>query len=280
MRVPAFFACILLMALLAVVPLAAQGRGDSGGANAGRGVADAGGSTSGAAAATTSSSTIVYSGGGSSYVPSSYGDVGRAFTGTSSGTMPQQILIGTSFYTPQLYYNWNDYYSYLYRYYSMSPTYFARFMRNFEPLMTPAMLRLTLRKPLFFGSEMLKLIEELQMMYADKQAGKPVDKQAFIVKSQMIRALAREIRQDRTLAMIDIRKETDIYKEGGNAFSADSINQMREMTLSLISQLNEMYDLTASSTISVNSYSEPSFASVTKGIEKACKAFEKSSKRL
>ena len=277
MRVLAFFTCLLLMAFLTVTPLAAQGR--DGGAVAGRGVADAGGSAG--ATATTSTSTIEYSSGG--YTPSTYSaNYGRAFTGesSSSGNIAPQVLQGSSFYTPHLYYDWNNYYSYLFRYYSMSPAYFTRFMKNFEPLMTPAMLRITLRQPLFLSAEMLKLIDQLQLMYADMQAGKHVDKAAFITKSEMIRSLARQIRQDRTLSMIDIRKETDLYKNSGNALSAESINQLREMTLNLISQLNEMYALTASSTISVNSYSEPSFTSVTKGIEKACKAIERSSKRL
>ncbi len=278
MRVPVLFTCILLIAFLAATPLAAQNRGDSG-AVAGRGVADAGGSAG--APSTTSTSTISYSGGGSSYSPGSYSSdyAGRAFTG-GTPSISSQVLVGSSFCTTHLYNDWNDYYSYLYRYYSLSPTYFTRFMRNYEPLMTPAMLRITLRQPLFLSAEMLKLIDQLQLMYDDMQAGKAVDRQAFIAKSEMIRALARQIRQDRTLSMIDIRKETDVYKNSGNAFSAESIKQLREMTLNLISQLNEMYNLSASSTISVSSYAEPSFTSVTKGIEKACKAIEKSSKRL
>jgi len=192
------------------------------------------------------------------------------------------VLNGTSFYNNSLYNDWYYYYnSYLFRYYNWSPTYFTRFIRNREPLMTPEMLKLTLRQPLFISAEMLKMIDELQLMYADRLAGKAVDKESIITKSQTIRELAKQIRQDPTLSLIDLRKETDLYKNGGQvALNAESITRLREITLSLIRQLNEMYTLSSTSTVSVESYQEPSFASITKGIEKVCKAIEKSSKDL
>jgi len=202
-------------------------------------------------------------------------------TSSSFTGQPAPVLQGTSFYNYSLYNDWNSYYGYLFRYYSMSPTYFTRFVRNREPLMTPEMLRITLRQPLFNSAEMLKMIEDLQLLFADMQAGKAVNKDSIIAKSQMIRELARQIRQDRTLSLIDLRKEQDLFKNDDHvALNAESITKLRDMTLGLIRQLNEMYALSTSSTVSVESYQEPSFTSMTKGIEKVCKAIEKSSKDL
>jgi hypothetical protein len=127
---------------------------------------------------------------------------------------------------------------------------------------------------------MLKMIDDLQLMYADMQSGKAVNREAIIAKSQAIRVLAKQIRQDRTLSLVDLRGETDLCKEGHAALNAESITKLREITLDLIRQLNEMYALSSTSTVSVESYQEASFTSMTKGIEKVCKAIEKSSKDL
>ena len=271
--------CILLIVFLSILPLSAQDRGAPTGSNAGRGAA------SGASSATTSmdatSGAVSTSGG--TYTGYSDGMGNRAFgTSINSSTVRMFTRIqGISFYTTDLYNDWYDYYDYLLHYYSLSPWYFTRFIRNREPLITPEVLKLTLRQPLSTSAEMLKLIDDLQMMYADLQAGKDVDRDVIAAKSQMIRTLARQIRQDRTISLIDLRKETDLCKNDGHIlFNADSIAKLREMTLGLVRQLNEMYELSSSSTVSVDSFQEPSFTSMTKGIEKVCKAIEKSSKDL
>jgi hypothetical protein len=270
--------CILLVAFLCILPLSAQDRNAPGGSDAGRGA------SSGAASATTAASASagsVVSGSGT-YVDYSTGMGNRAFMASPSYSgISIPVIQGTSFYSTALYNDWCNYYSYLGRYYGWNPTYFTRFVKNREPLMTPEMLKLTLRQPLFVSAEMLKLIDDLQMMYGDMQAGKAVDKETVIAKSQMIRVLAKQIRQDRTLSLIDLRKETDIFKNDSRiALNAESITKLREITLGLIRQLNEMYALSSSSTVSVDSYQEPSFTSLTKGIERVCKAIEKSSKEL
>jgi hypothetical protein len=267
--------CILTAAFLFVLPLAAQDRAVPSGSDAGRGASPS-------ATSTTNPGPPSVSSAGDTYVDYSPGLGNRGFMTSSSFTgQPAPVLQGTSFYNYSLYNDWNSYYGYLFRYYSMSPTYFTRFVRNREPLMTPEMLRITLRQPLFNSAEMLKMIEDLQLLFADMQAGKAVNKDSIIAKSQMIRELARQIRQDRTLSLIDLRKEQDLFKNDDHvALNAESITKLRDMTLGLIRQLNEMYALSTSSTVSVESYQEPSFTSMTKGIEKVCKAIEKSSKDL
>jgi len=268
--------CILLIAFLSILPLTAQDRGVPSGSDAGRG-ASAGASSTTAPASASSSATPV------SYGDYSTGIGNRAFgpsTPSYSG-IAIPALQGTSFYSSSLYNDWYNYYNYyLFRYYRMSPSYFTRFIRNREPLMTPEMLRTTLRQPLFNSAEMLKMINDLQLIYADMQAGKSVNKEAITTKSQTIRELAKQIRQDRTLSLIDLRKETDLFKDDRVALNAETITKLRDITLGLIRQLNAMYALSSSSTVSVESYQEPSFVSLTKGIEKACKAIEKSSKEL
>jgi len=163
----------------------------------------------------------------------------------------------------------------------MNPTYFMRFYSNREPLVTPAMLRLTLRQPLFLSTEMLRMIDQLEMLCRDSLAGKAVDKEALIEKAQSIRKLAKVIRGNRTLSVIDLRSERDVVDaDAFGALSLESIAKLRELALNLNHQLSNMISTSSSSTISLESYKEASFESISKGIEKACKAIENSSRRL
>jgi hypothetical protein len=270
--------CILLSVVLTAIPLAAQGRGGGNGSSAGRGAPAGATSTSAVAAAAGYAASASSSG---SYASGAIGN--RAF---GTGIYPSTnyggyTLKGTSFTTTALYYDWNNYYAYLYRYYSLSPAYLTRFYRNREPLMTPAMLKLVLREPMFISTEMLKTIDQLEMMLRSSAAGLAVDKEDLIAKSRAIRTMAKQIRQNQSLSMIDLREDTDLYKNiDFDVLSLESIGKLREMALSLNNQLGEMYKTSSSSTISVESYQEPSLESVAKGIERVCKAIEKSSKRL
>ena len=271
---------ILLLVCLTALPLSAQSRGASGGGDAGRGVPSGASSTSAIPSSAASSSSSGYSSGSYSVAPlGNRGFSSVGYSGGTSGSSPN--LQGTSFVTYYLYTSWNDYYSYLYRYYNLNPIYFTRFYSNREPLMTPAMLRLTLRQPIFVSTQMLTMIDQLELMYRDTLAGKAIDKESFVDKAQAIRKLAKVIRGNRTLSIIDMREETDVYSEDEfTALSIESIAKLREMALDLNRQLTDMAATSSSSTISVESYSEPSFESIAKGIEKACKAIEHSSKRL
>ena len=212
--------------------------------------------------------------------PVDYSTSGNRAIGSFTGGFAPHIG-GTSFNTVGLYYTWLDYYSYLYSYYHFYPFYFDRFYRNNEPLMTPSMLRITLRQPLRESEAMLKSIDALDSLLSDARAGKAVDKQAILAKTQEIRDYAKQIRQDRTLSIADIRKDTVLFKDDNvNALDPETIAKLREMALDLNSQLRNLYSESSSSTVSVDSYKEPSFESEAKGIEKACKAIEHSSKRL
>jgi hypothetical protein len=270
--------CVLLLVCLTISPLIAQNRDRSGGGGAGD-RARVGATSS--PAVSTYSATPSYSGGTANpSVNTGYRPLSPA--GYSGGTYTiSPNLQGTSFGSYNLYNNWNDYYFYLNRYYSLNPTYFTRFYNNREPLVTPAMLRLTLRQPLFLSTEMLRMIDQLEMLYRDSLAGKAMDKESLIDKAQSIRKLAKVIRENRTLSLVDLRSERNVVNEDDfGALSLESIAKIRELALNLNHQLSNMISASSSSTISVESYKEASFESISKGIEKACKAIENSSKRL
>ena len=272
--------CILLLVCLSISPLSAQNRGASSGGDAGRGAPTGATSTSAVPSAVAAPSYSGYSSG--SYTAAPIGN--RAFSSVgypSASNMSSPNLQGTSFTSFYLYNSWNDYYYYLNRYYNLNPSYFTRFYHNREPLITPAMLRLTLRQPLFVSTQMLTMIDELEIMYRDSQEAKSVDKEALIDKAQSIRKLAKVIRENRTLALIDIREKSDVCDDNDfKELNLESISKLRELALDLNRQLTDMISMSTSSTISVASYQQPSFESISKGIEKACKAIESSSKRL
>jgi hypothetical protein len=274
-------ACVLLMAILVVTPAMAQ-RGVSGDSGSGRGADSGASSASSVSYSSGSSDSGSYSSSSAVSYSSSAGMGNRGFvSGSPSGPSYTPPLQGSSFYTPRSYYYWNDYYSYLLRYYSFDPLYFGRFIRNSEPLITPAMLKTTISEPLILSRQMLRSIDELDLMLADARAGKSVDKAAIAEKSQQIRDLAKAIRLNRTIALVDIREDTDLLKgEDIDALSPEAIAKLREMALDLNRQLTNLYTTSSSATISVDSFREASFGSVTKGIEKVCKAIENSSKRL
>ncbi len=274
---------VLLLVFLSALPLASQDRGAAGsGSDAGRapaGYVPPAGYTVSSSSSTTSSYSS-YSTGSYTPPPVSLGDRGFPSTSRSSGSGSESIQ-GTSFYSYDCYRTWNDYYYYLRSYYRLNPLYLRRFYVNQEPLMTPALQRLTLRQPLFLSTEMLRMVDQLEIMLRDSQAGKPVDKADIIAKSQAIRKMAKQIRQNRTLALIDIREETNVLAGSDfDAISIESIGKLREMILNLNQQLTDMYSASSTSTISVESYRQHSLISTAKGIEKVCKVIESSSKKL
>jgi hypothetical protein len=206
---------------------------------------------------------------------------GVGYGSGGGGYVATPPLTGTSFGSAGVYYSWSGYYSYLCRDYNFSPFYFTRFYRNVEPLVTPAMLKLTLRRPIRLSTEILDSIDELEAMIEDAEEGKPVDKPALLEKSKKIRALAKQIRNNETLSHIDLRKEKELYKaEKGDSPSLEALSKMREMAVDIDRQLRNLYRQPTTSTVSVENYSEPSLESLARGIEKICKSIENSAKRM
>jgi len=201
--------------------------------------------------------------------------------GRGSAYAPVPKLQGTSFNSINTYYAWNDFYWYLRNQYLLNSLYFGRFYRNVEPLLTPQLLRLTTRAPLRLSMQMMTAVDELEAMLQARQAGKPVNSQDISAKAQEIRELAKKIRQDQALTFIDQRKDKDILK-GNNIenLGLEAISRLREMVTDLNTQLKSMYTQNSTSTVSVNSLTQPSFESLSKGIEKLSKAIENSAKKI
>jgi hypothetical protein len=219
------------------------------------------------------------------------GGGGHASTGIASASSGSTSNAGTAVYQPNLrgssfrtfnsYYMWNNYYSYLSSNFALNPVYFDRFYRNTEPLITPVMLKLTLREPIRLSSEMLDSIDRLQEMLEAGLSGASTDRQALVERSKHIRELAKRIRQNQTLSYIDLRENKNLYSNGEHdAFSPEAMQKLRGMATDLDKQLRNMDHQASTSTVSVESYKEPSLESLTKGIEKICKEIETYSKRL
>jgi hypothetical protein len=229
--------------------------------------------------------------GSSPHTSTGAGVGGHASTGIASAPSGSTSNAGTAVYQPNLrgssfrnfnsYYMWNSYYSYLSTRFDVNPVYFDRFYRNTEPLITPVMLKLTLREPISLSSEMLDSIDRLQEMLEAGLSGASTDRQALVEKSRHIRELAKRIRQNQTLSYIDLRENKNLFNAGEHdAFSPEAMQKLRGMATDLDGQLRNMYRQASTSTVSVDSYKEPSLESLTKGIEKICKVIETYSKRL
>jgi hypothetical protein len=209
-----------------------------------------------------------------------------SYTGQTGSPVPYPpSLQGTSFSSSTTFYDSYNYYSYLSMRYNVDPFYFNRFYRNSEPLLTPAMLKLTLSEPINLSSQMLVAISRLEALLKDEPSGNSVDKSALVDESKKIRKLARQIRQNRTISYVsssESRKEEDVYREGdiSEVLGPGGLNKLREMATDVNRQLRTMYSLSSTSTVSVDHFNEPSLDSLTKGIEKLSKAIENSSKRL
>jgi hypothetical protein len=192
-------------------------------------------------------------------------------------------LGGTSFYSYDSYYQWQTFLWHLQtRYGMLDPRYVSRFYRNTgEPLLTPQILKLALREPVSLSTQLVRAVDALELMLLDRQAGKPVNKQEIAEKTQVIRDLAKKIRQDHSMVFVDQRLDKNVIKgKEVDNLGLEAIGRLREMALDLNNQLKQMYDQTKTSIVSVGNLSQPSIESLSKGIEKLSKVIENSARRL
>jgi hypothetical protein len=129
---------------------------------------------------------------------------------------------------------------------------------------------------------MLGAIHQLETLLEDVQSGKETNKQDLISKSQEIQRLAKQIRRNRTISYMELRKEKNVYEKGDVSadLGPESLSKLREMANDLDRQLRALYNQSSTSTVSVDYFNEASFESLAKGIEKLSKAIQNSSKRL
>jgi hypothetical protein len=204
---------------------------------------------------------------------------GGYYGGGGSSAISTPKLTGTSFYSSTMYFSSQDFYWYLWSRYGFSPYYFRRFYRNVEPLVNPHLASLTLREPLSLSTRMLAAIDDLEAMVRDRQAGKDVPRDSIEGKSEEIRNLAKQIRQDESVNYFEHRKDRNLLKGLDDLETLEAIAQLRAFANDLNTQLKNLYS-NARPVVSVDSLSQPSFQSLSKGIEKLTKSIESSAKRI
>ncbi len=157
----------------------------------------------------------------------------------------------------------------------LDPFYFNRFFMNSEPLITPYLMKVTMKEPLKMSMEMVSLADELEALVQARQDGKPVGKEEIAAKAQAIRELAKKLRRDQALGFVDQRKDQDLLAGSDiNRVGLDATARLHEMVTDLNTQLKAMYDETSTATVSVSTLTQPSFGSLSKGIERLSKSIE------
>jgi hypothetical protein len=269
---------IIAVLCLMTVPLMAQ-RGTT--ASSG----DRGGTSSGTATASASSSSV--SSGSDRGVSSSSGSYGSArFSDYSGGTStrgysaPAPRLVGTSFISYGMY---QDFQSFLFNLRSMYLFNYdtSRFMRNYEPLVTPQFAVMAARRPLYLSMQLLTVVDELSALLADAKAGKSVNKKEIEANTRQIRILAKAIRTDSSLGFVDRRESKDLLKGVDvNQLGVGAIDRLREIVIDLNTQLKSLTQESQTATISVDYLTKPSFVSLSKSIEKLSQVIERSAGRI
>jgi len=190
-------------------------------------------------------------------------------------------LQGTSFVSYNSYVQAQEFFYYLHTRYMMNDWYFTRFYRNTEPLITPQLLRMTMKEPVDLSTQMVKAMDDLRALVNEAQAGHTVNKVEVSSKAEEIRALARRIRHDNSIAYFDQRQGKDILR--GTSYSQMGlgvVSQLNDLVTELHTQIKSLYGQTTTSTVSVQTLTKPSFESLSKAIERLSKVIENSAQRL
>lgn len=198
--------------------------------------------------------------------------------GGGSRTAPN--IKGTSFVSYGNYYQWENF---LFSLRSMYGLYLdtSRFYRNVEPLITPRMAMVATLQPLRLSAQLVATVDELSLQLDEARNGKAVDHKAIEATLDQIRKLAKKIRSDQALSYIDQRPDKDLFKGVKvNDFGLDAIEQMQKLALDLNNQLKALSRQSQTSTVSVDYMTQPSYTSISKGIEKLSKVIQSSAKRL
>jgi len=267
------------LAILLSIPLLAQDRGGRQAAGGGSSAGSSAGSTAGRSAvvssAPSSSNTSV------SRAPAVGSNTYAAHAAPSAGAVSYTPdLRRTSFTSSQTYYDSVNFFYWLNSHYYLDRYYFSRFYRNTEPLITPQLARLTMSQPLRLSNQLLSSIDELEALMRDQQSGNQGSKAEIAAKTEAIRELAKNIRQDQSIVFFDQRKDKDLLRGTQHEdLGPEAIAQMREMALDLNHQIRNLYDQKSTTTISVESLSAPSFISLSKGIERLSKVVSQSARK-
>jgi len=277
-------ALVSAFAIAIVLPADAQHHSASGGGG------NHGSSGAGSVGSVSSTTTTSSSNTSTTYSTISTTSQSYSYRGASNGfspAAPAQTIFFTpntqysSFQNLNMYWNWQHFFSRLQNEYYFSPAYSRRFIVNREPLLTPSLLRIAVRKPLRLSSVLISELDNLDAMFLKMKNGEDIDKKQIALKIKEIRDISKQISKSSDWDVIDQRKDKDILKGmqlGG--FSLEDRARLREIVTDLHTQLQDWYNSSSTNTISATSLTQPSIESLTKGIEKISKAMEKSVKRM
>jgi hypothetical protein len=275
-------ALVLVFAIAVALPADAQNH-QAGGRNGDNGSSGAGSVGSVSSSTSNSSATV-------SYGTTSTGSSSSSYRGASHGFSPdasnQNGYVApspqySSFSTYNMFWDWQHFFSRLQNEYFLNPAYGHRFMVNREPLLTPSLLRIAVRKPLRLSSSLISKLDDLDAMLLKVRNGEHVDKEQMALKIQEIRQLAKKISKSSDWNLIDQRKDKDILRGMQlRDFSLDDSARLREIATDLHTQLQNWYNSSSTNTISAASLTQPSIESLTKGIEKISKAMENTIKHM
>jgi hypothetical protein len=213
---------------------------------------------------------------------------GPSYSGGGGGAayVPTPNLAHSSFSSANSYWAWQGFLSQLqlrymssYMSYYMLNSYMTRFTRNQEPLITPQLMKLALREPLTVSGRLVRAVEDLETMVADRQAGKAVSKDAIADKAHEIRDLAKRIRQDQSLSYVDQRIDRDGKLDATDQLGLEAVAELKQLANDLHTQLKGMFTQSSTATVSVRNLSQPSFEALSKKIEKLSKVVEGAAKR-
>lgn len=207
--------------------------------------------------------------------------------GGGSGQIPVQT------YTPSLRVNIYDFYAvdtFLYRLmrrydFFYGYEYLWRYAQGDSPL-TPKLMQLALEDASHHSETLVKLAAELEQLLTDFEAGKIDPKtlgREFDDRLDQMRKVAKKIRGDDNLEYLDQRPDMKLESPAQASSLAELrvlMASLQEMALQMKQGIMSFYTNDLSRVVSVEDLNQPSFKSISKGIDKLSKTIEKSVDRL
>lgn len=163
--------------------------------------------------------------------------------------------------------------------------YLWRYAQGDSPL-TPDIVKLALQDSSQAAHSLVGLSEDLKQLLADFEAGR-LDRKSFEAEFDrtlaQVRKLAKKIRGDYYLGYIDQRTETKIEAPQAAASLAELrplVDELHQMALEMQKGLSSFYTRDVTRVVSVQDLAQPSFRSISKGIDRISKTIGKSVDRL
>jgi hypothetical protein len=163
---------------------------------------------------------------------------------------------------------------YRYSYFGNTSWDYDRCLRNREPLINPRMAQMALQEPLQLSRNLLAEVNALQQMADDFQNGKPMDQKEVEARTSKIRTFAKQIREHEGIIFFDAYRKGRQISDLDQEIGLGAIAKLHDLAQDMNSQLTQLSEQKNTSTVSVSYWSQNSFRSLSKGIEKLSKQIE------